>query len=29
MLTADKTEATLNARHFGQVEGLRWEDWSS
>jgi len=21
--------ATLNARHFGQIEGLRWEDWSS
>jgi predicted nucleic acid-binding protein len=21
--------ATLNVRHFEQIEGLRWEDWSS
>ena len=20
--------ATLNARHFSLIEGLRWEDWS-
>lgn len=25
----DSTVATLNARHFAQIEGLRWEDWSS
>jgi predicted nucleic acid-binding protein len=24
----DLTLATLNARHFSLVEGLRWEDWS-
>lgn len=23
------TVATLNVRHFAQIEGLRWEDWSS
>lgn len=25
----DSTVATLNALHFAQIEGLRWEDWSS
>lgn len=24
----DLTVATLNARHFQKIEGLRWEDWS-
>ena len=25
----DLTVATLNVRHFSQIENLRWEDWSS
>ena len=25
----DLTVASLNVRHFAQVEGLRWQDWSS
>ncbi|NBB79427.1 MAG: PIN domain-containing protein [Verrucomicrobia bacterium] len=24
----DLIVATLNVRHFAQIEGLRWEDWS-
>lgn len=28
-LTHDLTVATLNARHFKLIEGLRWEDWST
>lgn len=28
-IQCDSTVATLNVRHFAQIEGLRWEDWSS
>lgn len=27
-ITHNLTVATLNARHFQLIEGLRWEDWS-
>lgn len=28
-MTHDLTVATLNAKHFKLVQGLKWEDWSA